>query len=177
MTKNRGEDPRCHVREGLNIRRAAIGDEALLRRLRLEALRLEPCAFGSTYERELARTVEDWRRWMSPGVVFILEDQHVARGLVAAARDPADTALVHLMAMWVQPEARSAGGADALVAAVVAWARSEGATAVRLDVVHDNLRARRFYERVGFTATGAVRVRDKDQAVEVQMERAVAAST
>jgi GNAT superfamily N-acetyltransferase len=158
---------------GLNIRRAAIGDEALLRRLRLEALRLEPCAVGSTYERELARTVEDWRRWMSPGVVFILEDQHVARGLVAAARDPADTALVQLMAMWVQPVA---GGADALVAAVAAWARSEGATAVRLDVVHDNLRARRFYERVGFTATGAVRVRDKDQAVEVQMERAVAGS-
>ena len=52
----------------MNTRRAAIGDEALLRTLRLEALRLEPHAFGSTYERELARTVDDWRRWMSPGM-------------------------------------------------------------------------------------------------------------
>ena len=155
----------------MNARRAAIGDEALLRSLRLEALTLEPYAFGSTYERELARTVEDWRRWMSPGVVFILEDEHGARGMVAAAHDPADHAIVHLMAMWVQPDARGSGGADALVAAVVGWAQSERSRAVRLQVVHDNLRARRFYERNGFKVTGDTRVREKDQATELQMER------
>ena len=158
----------------MNVRRAAIGDEALLRELRLEALSLEPYAFGSTYERELARTVDDWRRWMSPGVVFILEDAQGARGLVAAAHDSADQAIVHLMAMWVQPDARGSGGADALVAAVVGWARSERSRAVRLQVVHDNLRARRCYERNGFKVTGGTRVREKDQVIELQMERAVA---
>ena len=97
-----------------------------------------------------------------------------ACGLVAAGHDAVDPAIVHLMAMWVQPEARGAGGADALVAAVVAWAESERATTVRLDVVHGNLRARRFYERVGFTATGTENVRARDQVIEVQMEYAVA---
>jgi GNAT superfamily N-acetyltransferase len=157
----------------MNVRRAVIGDEALLRELRLEALSLEPYAFGSTYERELARTVEDWRRWMSPGVVFILEDGQDARGLVAAALDSADPAIVHLMAMWVQPDARGSGGADALVAAVVGWARSERSNAVRLQVIHDNLRARRCYERNGFKVTGGTRVRDKDKVIEIQMERVV----
>jgi ribosomal protein S18 acetylase RimI-like enzyme len=157
----------------MTVRRAVIGDEAILRELRLHALSVEPYAFGSTYERELERTVDDWRRWMSPGVVFILEDAQGPSGLVAAAHDSADPAVVHLMAMWVQPDARGSGGADALVAAVVGWARAERSTAVRLQVIHDNLRARRCYERNGFKVTGGTRVREKDQVIEIQMERVV----
>jgi ribosomal protein S18 acetylase RimI-like enzyme len=158
----------------MNVRLAAIGDEGLLRRLRLDALTLAPHQFGSTYKRELARTVDDWRRWMSPGVVFILEDAAAARGLVAAAHDQVDHGIVHLMAMWVHPDARGTGGGDALVTAVAGWAESERARVVRLQVMHDNQRALRFYERNGFTLTGATSVREKDQALELQMERAVA---
>jgi GNAT superfamily N-acetyltransferase len=157
----------------MNTRRAIIGDEALLRRLRLEALSLEPYVFGSTLDRELARTVEDWRRWMSAGVVFFLEDERGAHGLVAGAHDVSDPAVVQLMAMWVRPDARGSGGADALVSAVVSWARSERARVVRLQVVDDNLRARRCYERNGFAATDRTSVRERDGAVELQMERRV----
>jgi hypothetical protein len=59
---------------GLAERRAALGDEPVLRELRLQALSEAPDAFGSTYERELARTTSDWQRWLSPGVTFILEN-------------------------------------------------------------------------------------------------------
>ncbi len=155
----------------MNVRRAVVGDEAILRDLRLQALTDEPYAFGSTYERELARSTEDWRRWMSPGVTFILEDSHVARGIVAGARDASETGIVHLMAMWVHPAVRGGGGGDALVDAIVDWARTEGATVVQLQVVEDNPRARRFYERNGFRLTGRTRLREKDGAVELQMER------
>ncbi len=153
------------------VRRAVVGDEAILRDLRLQALTDEPYAFGSTYERELARTTEGWRRWMSPGVTFVLEDSHGARGIVAGARDSSETGIVHLMAMWVHPALRGGGGGDALVAAVVDWARTEGANVVQLQVVEDNPRARRFYERNGFRLTGQTRLREKDGAVELQMER------
>jgi len=155
----------------VNIRRAAAGDEGPLRELRLQALADAPDAFGSTYERELARTVDDWRRWLSPGATFIAEDGMVACGLVACARDAADAAIVHLMAMWVAPAARGSGPADALVNEVIAWARADGARVVRLQVVQDNVRARRLYERHGFRVTGATRVRDRDGAVELDMER------
>jgi ribosomal protein S18 acetylase RimI-like enzyme len=156
------------------VRRAGTGDESILRQLRLEALTLDPYAFGSTYERELARTTADWQSWMSPGVVFILEDEGQACGMVASAHAAADPSIVQLMAMWVRPTARGSRGADGLVTEVVAWAQTERARAVQLQVIHDNLRARRVYERHGFQATGRTTVREKDGATELQMERAVA---
>src|SRR3954470_5331273 len=99
----------------MNVRRAVAGDEAVLRDVRIEALRDAPEAFGSTLERELARTPEDWRRWMSPGAVFILHDAGCARGLVAGARREDDTSVIQLMAMWVHPSLRGSGAAGALV--------------------------------------------------------------
>jgi len=154
-----------------SVRRAALGDEPILRELRLEALCEAPDAFGSTYEREMARTPADWRRWMSPGVTFILYEPAGARGIVAGLRDETDPAVVHLMAMWVHPQIRGSGGADELVAAVVAWAESDGAKLVRLKVIQGNDRARHFYERMGFSPTGQEEVRERDGQIEVHMER------
>src|ERR1700730_13385449 len=110
-----------------SVRRAALGDELTLREIRLQTVSDAPNAFGSTYEREIARTMSDWQRWMSPGVAFILDAPAGARGMVAGLRDETDPEVVHLMAMWVHPTIRGSGGADELVAAVVAWAQSEGA--------------------------------------------------
>jgi ribosomal protein S18 acetylase RimI-like enzyme len=157
----------------MNVRRAAIGDEAILRDARLEALADAPEAFGSTYEREVARTVEDWRRWFSAGVTFLLEDAGAVRGIVYGAHDASDHSIVQLMAMWVHPDIRGSGAGDALVGEVVGWARAEGARAVRLQVIDSNHRARRFYERNGFRLTGQTRIRERDGRVEAQMERVV----
>lgn len=156
-----------------SVRRAVLGDESILRDLRLQALTDEPNAFGSTYERELARTTADWQRWMSPGVTFILYESAGARGMVAGVRDESDPTIVHLMAMWVHPQIRGSGGAGELVVAVVAWTRSEGANVVRLKVIQGNDRARRFYERMGFCPTGHEEIRERDGVIEVEMERRV----
>jgi GNAT superfamily N-acetyltransferase len=96
-----------------------------------------------------------------------------AQGIVAGVRDETDPAVVHLMAMWVHPKIRGTGGADELVAAVVAWARSQGAKMVRLKVIQGNDRARHFYERIGFCPSGIEDVRERDGLIEVQMERLV----
>src|SRR5438094_4936496 len=69
------------------VRRAVIGDEPVLRSLRLQALTDSPRSFSSTYERELARTTQDWQRWMAPGVTFILVAEGEPRGLVAGSCD------------------------------------------------------------------------------------------
>lgn len=156
-----------------SIRRAASGDEATLRDIRLRALRESPEAFGSTYEKELARTTADWQRWLSPGATFILEDAAGARGIVAGVHDETDPAVGHLMAMWVCPALRGSGAADALVAAVFAWAKSQGAVSVLLKVIQGNDRARDFYERVGFRNTGQEEIRQRDGLIEIQMKRLV----
>ncbi|MGB7845749.1 MAG: GNAT family N-acetyltransferase [Candidatus Acidiferrum sp.] len=152
-----------------NVRRAVIGDEPVLRALRLQALTDSPRAFSSTYEREFARTTEDWRRWLAPGVTFLLEAAGEPRGLVAGIRDPHDSSVVHLMAMWVHPEVRGTGAADALVSSVKGWTAEVGATQVRLDVVESNLPARRCYERAGFRATGHQGVLERTGDVEIEM--------
>jgi ribosomal protein S18 acetylase RimI-like enzyme len=154
-----------------SVRRAVSGDESALREVRLQALSDAPDAFGSTYENEVARTTSDWQRWMSPGVAFILYEPAGARGMVAGLRDETDPAVIQLMAMWVHPQTRGSGGADELVAAVVAWARSEGAKLVRLKVIQGNDRARCFYERIGFRTTGREEIRLRDGLIEVEMER------
>ncbi len=152
-----------------SVRRAAIGDEPVLRALRLQALTDSPNAFGSTYEREVARTMEDWRRWLAPGVTFIHETTGEPRGLVAGVRDPNDASAVQLMAMWVHPELRGTGASDAFVSFVKSWANEVGATQVRLNVVEGNTRARRYYERSGFRATGRQGTLERSGDTEIEM--------
>jgi GNAT superfamily N-acetyltransferase len=157
----------------MGLRRAVLGDEPILRELRLQALSDAPEAFGSSYERELARTTADWQRWLSPGVTFILDEPTGPSGIVAGQPDATDPAVVHLMAMWLRPAIRGSGAADELVAAVLAWAESVGARIVRLDVMQANPRGRRFYERNGFRPTGHESTHERDGRIEIRMERVV----
>ncbi len=159
----------------VTIRRAAAGDEPVLRALRLEALRDAPAAFASTYEREASRTTADWQRWMSPGVTFLLERDGVASGLVAGVHDQTDSAVIFLLAMWLHPALRGTGAADMLVASVISWAAEQRAREVRLNIAKANTRAQRCYERNGFVVTGRVTVRQADGFVEVEMAKRLAA--
>lgn len=120
-----------------------------------------------------ARTLEDWRKWLSPSATFVLETTDGPEGIAAGVPDANDPAVVRLMAMWVHPALRGSGAASALVQAVLTWAEARGASSVRLDVIDRNDRARRLYERYGFQATGHIARRPRDGAREVQMERRV----
>ena len=159
--------------ESFWIRQAESGDEPLLLNIRLEALSEAPEAFGSTLDRERARTLSDWQKWLSPSATFVLETTNGPEGIVAGVPDSTDPAVVHLMAMWLHPALRGSGAASALVQSVLAWAEGRGASSVRLDVIEGNDRARRLYERHGFRATGHITVRPRNGAREVQMERRI----
>ena len=153
------------------VRRAAVGDEAALREIRLRALGDAPEAFGSTLERERARTTADWQRWFAPGATFLASHGDRPIGLVAGSHDPGDAAIIHLQAMWVDPVARGSGTADALVSALLEWAAAENAREVRLTVIAENRRAIGLYARHGFRLTAAESVRERDGAAECQMVR------
>jgi ribosomal protein S18 acetylase RimI-like enzyme len=153
------------------VRRAVLGDEPILRSLRLEALTEAPEAFCSTYERELARTTQDWQRWLSPNVTVILEQRGMARGLVSGRRDADESGVVHLMSMWLHPAMRGSGAAEALVNEYLGWARDVNAKVVRLDVIAANERARHFYERHGFVRVGPDVAREGDGRQQLRMER------
>lgn len=155
------------------IRRLGPDEHELLKELRLAALADAPSAFGTTYEQAAANSDADWRFLLRPdgNPTFVWEDERGTLGMAVAARDRAGTRAIYLVAMWVRPEARGDGVADALVEAVVRWASEQRAPCVRLSVTEGNDRAERLYERHGFERTGRAELRRRDGVVEIEMQR------
>ena len=128
------------------------------RELRLRALAEAPYAFSSRLEDWQDADEARWRQRLSlPGsynCVARLDGRHVgmASGVPAEERGTAE-----LISMWVAPDARGRGVGDALVTAVVRWARERGVWELRLDVVAGNTSAIALYARHGFVDHGPAR--------------------
>lgn len=130
-----------------------------LRDVRLRALQDTPLAFGSTYARESALSDADWLRRASQwngqrSAAYLAWDGDNPCGIVAGFFDVDPPGSAHLVSLWVAPTHRRAGVGRLLVNAILDWARSEGATTLRLMVTSNNEIAMRFYERLGFRRTG-----------------------
>ncbi len=142
------------------IRRIRPGDGLKLRDLRLRALKGDPDSFGSSYEREVDRPPDAWRRRAiesSTGYqqcLVVAEHEEVFVGM-AGAYTPSDEPRERwLFGMWVAPEARQAGIGSRLVEEIVDWSSQGGAEEIHLWVVESNQVARTLYERAGFAETG-----------------------
>lgn len=79
-----------------------------------------------------------------------------------ACLGPSSTAAGELYALYVRPSLIGAGIGRTLLQAVHARALDHGFGSVLLWVLADNTRARRFYERAGYAADGAVQADDYD---------------
>ncbi|KPF72465.1 hypothetical protein IP88_09915 [alpha proteobacterium AAP81b] len=135
------------------IRRLGAADAAAFQALRVQALTDHPRAFGSDPAREAARTLAE--------VVTALETDHVLGagtplvGLAGFYMTPG-LKRVHrgvLWGMYVAPAARRQGLGAALVAAIVAHARTR-VEELRLGVAVDNAEAIALYQAAGFAAVG-----------------------
>lgn len=123
-------------------------DWAVLRGVRLQALADAPDAFTSTVDREEAFPPDIWRTRSANAVIVADGDTAVGMASYIVEEERAQ-----LVGMWVAPESRSTGAAAAIVDAMRARAEADGLP-LWLCVYTDNVRARRFYERCGFTADG-----------------------
>ena len=139
----------------IEIRPVTAEDWALVRKVRLAALRDTPDWFWATYDEEVDKPENWWRDFIEAGAWFIAYDGEQPVGIAAAL--PAhylEESDRQLISMWVEPAARGTGVGAALVNAVLAWARAEGVRELQLQVTEKNDAARRLYERCGFRATG-----------------------
>jgi ribosomal protein S18 acetylase RimI-like enzyme len=144
--------------EALPVRRLVEADWQALRATRLAGLTESPWAFASTLERELGFTEGIWRERLTTGpVAHFGADQpghgpaEPLAGLIGLLRLDG---VWDVVSMWVSPQARGSGLAGDLVTAVCDLARAEGATELELWVTLVNDRARAFYAKAGFLATG-----------------------
>jgi RimJ/RimL family protein N-acetyltransferase len=156
----------------VRIRRLTADDVDSLRKIRLDALRTDPDAFGSTLEREEARPDKEWVGWLLSGsAMFVAENANEPIGLAGGIVDERRDDRAVLVSMWVAPNSRNQFVGRRLVSAVVDWARESGKGEVILRVVDGNLPALALYERCGFSLTGERVLRDRDQATELVMSR------
>ncbi len=128
------------------------------------------------------------RRWIEgrvpPGEIFVAEADDgdgpviVGHATVGGYRNEdgtRDQAVGEVFSIYVAPEHWSTGAGYALMRASVDHLAAHGRTEVRLWVLDQNPRARRFYERFGFVADGVDKVdtvgRDGPHPTEVREVR------
>ncbi len=157
----------------VTIRRLSVEDWPTWRELRLAALGEAPYAFGSKladWQGDGDRA-ERWRdRLLAAGINAIAELDGVAAGMVSGVASGAE---VELISLWVAPRARGHAVGDALVQAVLDWARAQGAASVALEVREGNAHAEALYRRHGFVDQGRVAAPEDDEAAERRMIRAL----
>jgi GNAT superfamily N-acetyltransferase len=159
-----------------SVRRLAADETALLRDLRLRALRDAPLAFGSTLAREEAFTPDVWATRAAAGaagdqqVVLVAEPE---AGLAMGRLDDEDPEVAGLYAMWVAPHARGTGAGRALVEAVIAWATERGARRLTTSVTEGTAGAAALYAAAGFADTGRREPLGHSDGVVAVLERAL----
>jgi ribosomal protein S18 acetylase RimI-like enzyme len=132
--------------------RATTADEwAILKEIRLAALKDAPTAFGVSHATAAAYTDAQWReRAAGPHPLFLLAFRDgEAIGMIGGGVSAA-TGEYNLIAMWVKPEHRGSAAAAELVAVIKSSAAAKGHTRIVLDVAPQNARATAFYLRQGF---------------------------
>lgn len=155
------------------VRRTTAQQWRTLKELRLRALADAPAAFGSTLARDRAIPDVEWERRAGASSWLAWQDGH-AVGMVALVPDDVRPDAQQVVGMWVAPEVRGTGVADALVEQACAAARSGGAVEVALWVADGNDRARRAYMRLGFVPSGHRQPLPSDPSVgEERMSRAL----
>jgi ribosomal protein S18 acetylase RimI-like enzyme len=127
----------------------------LFRDIRLEGLRCNPEAFGSTFEAENARPLAFFSERLGGSAAFGAflgtELVGIAGLLIREGQKEVHKGL--LVGMYVRPSARKAGVGRRLVETIVEFARHR-VELVQLSVVSENEQARRLYERLGFVEYG-----------------------
>jgi ribosomal protein S18 acetylase RimI-like enzyme len=140
------------------IRPLGTADLLAYRAMRLDALRLHPRAYGSSYEEEIAYTADDFAaRWPTPPGVMLgafTGDRLIGfTGLQVLAR----IKLRHkgfIFSVYVEAAYRRRGVAEGLMTAAIAAAHTAGLRYVWLTVAAENENARQLYERLGFRVFG-----------------------
>ena len=175
------------------IRAVRANDWQSAKEIRLAALRdpAAPIAFLQTYEQAAAMPDEIWQkraadaaegksvrqfvgedaggRWL--GTITVLVERPGMQDFLGATLEVAQT---HVVAVFVRPEARGSGLAEALFRAALEWSWAlpePQIERVRLYVHEDNARAETMYRKVGFERTGATMSSVAGREVELAVPR------
>jgi ribosomal protein S18 acetylase RimI-like enzyme len=139
----------------IQIRQLTLADAHSFRELRLEGLRLNPEAFGSTYDFEKDQPLERYTGWLTNSTVFgaYQNSELIGTASFTQLSGLKDSHKGWLCAMYVRPTHRRSGAGRQLVQAIIDHARPK-VEQVQLAVVSTNQAAPRLYHSLGFQQYG-----------------------
>jgi ribosomal protein S18 acetylase RimI-like enzyme len=148
----------------MTIRVLAESDAPIYQELRLNALKTNPEAFGSTYEREIQFSIDTVVERIKPSkdkfVLGSFDKGGSLFGTVTFVRE-SNIKTAHkgnVFGMYVAPEVRGQGIGKALILELIKKVKEcEGVEQINLTVEHNNKYAKKLYESVGFEAYGTER--------------------
>jgi len=150
--------------DSMEIRVLEAQDAAIYQTLRLEALRVNPEAFGSTYEREAAYPLDAVAGRIAPTLhSFTLGAFLKSEGLVGSATFVRETNVKtahkgNIYGVYVSTEARGKGIGKALIVELLKQAGTlPGLEQINLTVVSGHAAAKKLYAALGFTVYGTER--------------------
>lgn len=159
----------------LQITRLTADDWRRYREVRLMALADAPYAFGTTLASALALDEAGWRERAGGPATLVASVAGHDVGLLALWLHPDHFPRGLVTQMWVDPAARGAGVASALVAALVDRARELGVGELHLHVTDGNERAAGLYRGLGWVAVGEPEPVDADDPGRGTQQRMVRA--
>jgi ribosomal protein S18 acetylase RimI-like enzyme len=154
------------------IERAEPEDWETYRTIRLRSLREEPAAYAADYGTEARYPTDLWTERLATAFTYLaFTDDHelvgTATGLWTRDGD------MHVVAMYVDPQARGLRCAHRLLDAIAAVAIQRHANRLVLQVADSNIGAARSYRAYGFVETGQQRPMDRDSSI-IEIELAYA---
>ncbi|MEL6419669.1 MAG: GNAT family N-acetyltransferase [Pseudomonadota bacterium] len=139
------------------VRMLGPDDAKIWRDLRIEGIRNYPGAFLTSLDEAKAQSVEKIEIGLARKGTFAAFQDNEPVGIASILPLTNRTRTRHraeIGAFYVRPVAQGSGVADALMLAMIDFARVEGIWQLELFVAETNTRGTRFYERHGFVREG-----------------------
>ena len=130
----------------------------LYRDLRLEALKNDPVAFGSSFEEEVGLPKAAWLNRI-PNAIFALDEEKPVGLIVWRREDRIKTRhTAYINSMYVAGKFRGQGiGGRLMTAAIDSIQASQGILKIRLSVIASQVPAFKLYSHFGFRTIGTAK--------------------
>jgi GNAT superfamily N-acetyltransferase len=135
-------------------------DWQILKKIRLEALSLEPQAFGSNFEKESSYDENKWREFIGEPLskdraIFILINGDNVIGLTGIVRSKENLEDAVLIASYIQKQYRGKGLSKILYEARIDWARRNSFSGVIVSHRQSNIASKMANQKFNFQYTGS----------------------
>ncbi len=127
------------------------------RDLRLEALKNEPIAFGSSYEDEKDYTEDTWKAMLKNVIFALIDDKPVGMIVLVISLKPKVKHIANIFGIYVKKRYRQKGLGKLLLDAAISISKEKKLEKIKLGVNPEQEAAVSLYKKYGFVEVGRPR--------------------